>query len=281
MQLSAPQVLDIRSEPEHILRMYGLDRENTVTPPQAHDRHAAGDRILRPQLPRCAAAAWSAACVLSKCGAAPTTAIRAATGIRTKTSSATTDRWPPGSAVGAAALIKDLKQRGMLDDTIVLWTTEFGRMPCNQGSAGRDHNPFVFTNWLAGGGVKGGVTLRRKRRVVVQAARPRQAHVLLRCPRHGLAPVGHRSQAAHLSPQRHRPPPDRCARRSDRGDHRVATTRRRPSTLWVACPRSRKHAHAKRQHLFASVGMLALCESMPPNFSRHDPLRLGTIPARR
>jgi uncharacterized protein (DUF1501 family) len=61
-------------------------------------------------------------------------------------------------AVGAAALIQDLAQRGMLDDTIVLWTTEFGRMPCSQGRQGRDHNPFVFTNWLAGGGVRGGTT---------------------------------------------------------------------------------------------------------------------------
>jgi hypothetical protein len=57
-----------------------------------------------------------------------------------------------------AALIKDLKSRGLLDDTIVYWTTEFGRMPCSQGSKGRDHNPFGFTSWLAGGGVKGGVT---------------------------------------------------------------------------------------------------------------------------
>ena len=57
-----------------------------------------------------------------------------------------------------AALIKDLKARGLLEDTIVLWTTEFGRMPCSQGSKGRDHNPFTFTNWLAGGGIKGGVT---------------------------------------------------------------------------------------------------------------------------
>jgi hypothetical protein len=58
----------------------------------------------------------------------------------------------------AAALIKDLKARGMLDDTIVYWTTEFGRMPCSQGSKGRDHNPFAFTTWLAGGGIKGGVS---------------------------------------------------------------------------------------------------------------------------
>ena len=68
----------------------------------------------------------------------------------------------------AAALLKDLKARGLLDDTIVLWTTEFGRMPCSQGGKGRDHNPFTFTSWLAGGGIKGGVTLRRQRRVVVQ-----------------------------------------------------------------------------------------------------------------
>ena len=61
-----------------------------------------------------------------------------------------------GMARGAAALIKDLSQRGMLDDTLILWTTEFGRMPCSQGSAGRDHNPFVFTNWMCGGGAKPG-----------------------------------------------------------------------------------------------------------------------------
>ena len=58
----------------------------------------------------------------------------------------------------AAALIKDLKARGLLDDTLVIWTTEFGRMPCSQGGKGRDHNPFTFTSWLAGGGIKGGVT---------------------------------------------------------------------------------------------------------------------------
>ena len=57
-----------------------------------------------------------------------------------------------------AALLKDLRSRGMLDDTLVLWTTEFGRMPCSQGNRGRDHNPFGFTSWLAGGGIRGGVS---------------------------------------------------------------------------------------------------------------------------
>ena len=63
-----------------------------------------------------------------------------------------------GMAIGTAALIQDLKQRGLLEDTIVLWTTEFGRMPSTQGSRGRDHNPWVFTNWLCGAGVRGGIS---------------------------------------------------------------------------------------------------------------------------
>lgn len=58
----------------------------------------------------------------------------------------------------AAALLKDLKARGLLDDTLVMWTTEFGRMPCSQGGKGRDHNPDAFTIWLAGGGIRGGIT---------------------------------------------------------------------------------------------------------------------------
>jgi arylsulfatase A-like enzyme len=57
----------------------------------------------------------------------------------------------------AAALIQDMKARGLLDDTLVLWTTEFGRMPTFQkGASGRDHNPKGFTVWLTGAGVKRG-----------------------------------------------------------------------------------------------------------------------------
>ena len=63
-----------------------------------------------------------------------------------------------GMAGPVAALIQDLKQRGLLDETVILWTTEFGRMPCAQGGKGRDHNPFVFTNWLCGAGIKGGIS---------------------------------------------------------------------------------------------------------------------------
>jgi hypothetical protein len=55
-----------------------------------------------------------------------------------------------------AGLLRDLKSRGMLDSTLILWHGEFGRMPISQRMNGRDHNPHVFTVWLAGGGVKGG-----------------------------------------------------------------------------------------------------------------------------
>jgi hypothetical protein len=56
-----------------------------------------------------------------------------------------------------AGLLKDLKRRGLLSDTLVVWGTEFGRSPGGEGSDGRDHHPWGFSGWLAGGGVKGGV----------------------------------------------------------------------------------------------------------------------------
>jgi hypothetical protein len=59
----------------------------------------------------------------------------------------------------AAALLKDLKARGLLDDTLVLWSTEFGRMPFTQGATGRDHNGGTSVAWMAGGGVKAGAAV--------------------------------------------------------------------------------------------------------------------------
>ncbi len=56
-----------------------------------------------------------------------------------------------------AGLLTDLKLRGMLNDTLVVWTTEFGRTPHTDGPTGRSHHPYVFTSWLAGGGVRGGM----------------------------------------------------------------------------------------------------------------------------
>jgi hypothetical protein len=157
MQLSAPEVLDIRGEPEHILRMYGLDKENTTTPPkvaidtrQEIEYFGRNCLVARRLLERGVrfVEVWSGAD-----NGHPRRNWDSHEDLQR-------DHGPlaTGLGVGASALIKDLKQRGMLEDTIVLWTTEFGRMPCNQGSKGRDHNPFVFTNWLAGGGVRGGVS---------------------------------------------------------------------------------------------------------------------------
>ena len=56
-----------------------------------------------------------------------------------------------------AALLTDLKSRGLLDDTLVLWGGEFGRSPTAQGTNGREHHPFGFTMWMAGGGIRGGM----------------------------------------------------------------------------------------------------------------------------
>jgi uncharacterized protein (DUF1501 family) len=66
-----------------------------------------------------------------------------------KTNAAATDR-------PIAGLIADLKQRDLLKKTLIVWTGEFGRTPVAQGGNGRDHSPYGFTSWLAGGGVKGG-----------------------------------------------------------------------------------------------------------------------------
>ena len=63
------------------------------------------------------------------------------------------------SDLPTAGLLRDLRQRGLLDDVLILWGGEFGRLPMAQGDyakAGRDHGPSGFTNWMAGGGVKGG-----------------------------------------------------------------------------------------------------------------------------
>jgi uncharacterized protein (DUF1501 family) len=55
-------------------------------------------------------------------------------------------------------LLTDLKQRGLLDSTLVIWGGEFGRMPVSQGNRGRDHNPHGFLTWMAGAGIKGGAS---------------------------------------------------------------------------------------------------------------------------
>jgi hypothetical protein len=155
MQVSAPDALDLSGEPKHILDMYGIDTQNSkwngpMNPGGETRSFGRNCLVARRLLERGVrfVQVWSGA----------------DNGFPRRNwdshEDIARDHWPLGigMATGAAALIKDLKQRGMLEDTIVHWTTEFGRMPCSQGGAGRDHNPFVFTNWVAGGGIKGGVT---------------------------------------------------------------------------------------------------------------------------
>jgi hypothetical protein len=155
MQLAAPEALDLSREPEHILRMYGLDRPGATYP----------DEINGPE----EAEYFGRKCLIAR--------RLLERGVRFVQIWSGNDNGFPrrnwdsheniprdhgplahGMAVGTAALIQDLKQRGLLEDTIILWTTEFGRMPSTQGSLGRDHNPYVFTNWLCGGGIQGGLT---------------------------------------------------------------------------------------------------------------------------
>lgn len=155
MQRAAPEALDISKEPAHILRMYGLDHGLTsfpkdINPIEETDYFARKCLVARRLLERGVrfVQVWS-----GNDNGFPRRNWDSHEDVRR-------DHGPlaVGLARGAAALIKDLKQRGLLDDTIILWTTEFGRMPSTQGGKGRDHNPFCFTNWLCGGGIKGGVT---------------------------------------------------------------------------------------------------------------------------
>ena len=155
MQLAAPEALDLSGEPRHILKLYGLDQGSTsfdraINVPEEVDAFGRKCLVARRLLERGVrfVQVWS-----GNDNGFPRRNWDSHEDLAR-------DHGPlaRGMARGASALILDLKQRGMLDDTLVLWTTEFGRMPSSQGGQGRDHNPYVFTNWLAGGGIKGGVT---------------------------------------------------------------------------------------------------------------------------
>ena len=155
MQLSAPEALDISREPRYIRKMYGLEHgksqfDKNINPVEEADYFGRKCLVARRLLERGVrfVQIWS-----GNDNSFPRRNWDSHEDVER-------DQGPlaMGMAVGASALIKDLKQRGMLDDTIVLWTTEFGRMPSTQGSKGRDHNPYVFTNWLCGGGIRGGIT---------------------------------------------------------------------------------------------------------------------------
>lgn len=136
MQSSAPELVDLNQETEATHRMYGTDR------PETRD---FGQRCLlaRRMIER---------------------------GVRfVQLYSGDTNGWDAHKNVlknhtdhclatdrPVAALLKDMKRRGLMDDTLIVWGGEFGRMPMSESGKGRDHNPWGYSLWLAGGGVKGG-----------------------------------------------------------------------------------------------------------------------------
>jgi hypothetical protein len=155
MQLAAPEALDISKESAHILKLYGLDHgvqtfDKEINAIEETDYFGRKCLVARRLLERGVrfVQIWS-----GNDNSFPRRNWDSHEDVKR-------DHGPLaiGMARGTAALIQDLKQRGLLDDTIILWTTEFGRMPSSQGGKGRDHNPYCFTNWLCGGGIKGGIS---------------------------------------------------------------------------------------------------------------------------
>jgi len=138
MQSSAPELVDLAREPKHILEMYGAEpgkpsfANNCLLARRLVERGVRFVQLFHE--------AWDQHGNLVK---------------DITQNCKDTDR-------ACAALVEDLKQRGMLDSTLVIWGGEFGRTPMVQGGAGedgRDHHPNAFTMWLAGGGVRRGLTL--------------------------------------------------------------------------------------------------------------------------
>ncbi|MBD3672644.1 MAG: DUF1501 domain-containing protein [Planctomycetaceae bacterium] len=137
MQSAAPEVVDISRESEQTHRMYGLDENETSE--------------------------FGTRCLLAR--------RMVERGVRfVQLYSGDTNGWDAHKDVldnhshyckatdkPVAGLLKDLKQRGLLDDTLVIWGGEFGRMPMSEQGKGRDHNPWGYTVWMAGGGVKPGM----------------------------------------------------------------------------------------------------------------------------
>jgi uncharacterized protein (DUF1501 family) len=148
MQLTAPEVSDLSREPKHIQDLYGTNDSNKLK--AAYAKNCLLARRFLEQGVRyvslyCASRASAVDGLLNWDAH--------------KTLKADYERHCPIFDQPTAALLTDLKQRGMLNDVLVVWCTEFGRMPTHQeGTSGRDHNPDAFTTWMMGAGVKGGVS---------------------------------------------------------------------------------------------------------------------------
>jgi hypothetical protein len=140
MEAAAPEVMDLSKESAETLRMYGTDSKDKGTATYAR-----------------------------QCLAARRMVERGVRFVELTCPNVGHDRWDQHGKLKAghednaravdqpiAALLKDLRRRGLLDTTLVVWAGEFGRTPFAQGADGRDHNQYAFSIWMAGGGVKGG-----------------------------------------------------------------------------------------------------------------------------
>lgn len=139
MQAAAPTAIDLAEETEDTHKLYGLGSKETETFGRMCllSRRLIERGVRFVQLYHGAGSKWDAHAKIETNHAKNFVA---------------TDK-------PVAGLLRDLKARGLLDDTLVLWGGEFGRTPMSEQGDGRDHNPTGFTMWLAGGGVKGGQTI--------------------------------------------------------------------------------------------------------------------------
>jgi hypothetical protein len=161
LQMSAPEALNLSRETEATQRLYGLGQPAT----DAFGRSCLTARRLLERGVRFVQV-WSGAGGPSGNWDNHSSIIR-----ELPPMAAATDR-------PTAALLQDLKARGMFEDTLVIWSTEFGRQPFSQGSDGRDHNGGTAVAWLAGAGVRGGSTCGESDEWGWRARTPLQVHDL-------------------------------------------------------------------------------------------------------
>jgi hypothetical protein len=140
MQMAVPELMSLSEEPDYIQSMYGMDSDYKPTQIYAAECLIArrlverGVRFVELTCPKVGGDRWDQHGNLKQ---------------GHENNARAVDQ-------PIAALLKDLRQRGLLDDTLVVWSGEFGRTPFAQGTDGRDHNQFGFTIWMAGGGVRAG-----------------------------------------------------------------------------------------------------------------------------
>ena len=146
MQAAVPELCDLKGETDATKRLYGLDSPDDQT--AAYARQC----LLARRLVERGVRFVELSCLTEKIGAGGAANPWDQHGALEKGHAAMAHQVDQP----IAGLLQDLKVRGMLDETLVIWAGEFGRTPFSQGSNGRDHNPFGFSIWMAGGGIKGG-----------------------------------------------------------------------------------------------------------------------------